>query len=238
MCPIFSPWIHPALSHYVIVPGNIESQPVEWDTLLRKTQLPDRFRSGQQLDPTDLVFRADFNEFRVELQTGQSGFDLPLVRLVDIFLRWQSEDEIHGVATFDLEPNGLEWCPVQLPKKTHMIHARVDGLPARIESDDEGTWHIALGSSILPQRIELIYGQQLDSVDVSHQSLKVHVPQLGKITVLHTLFTIVSPALVGHCTTDDDADAIGAVRQHLFRLKTLSKLMELPTHLLTEETVG
>ncbi len=223
-------------THYVVLPRG-GSETIAWDTpWLRPASLPTRFmrESYPQQENIESVYVAIDRDFRAEQPPVDKENGVPQIRQVDIHIYQQASDsfEYTGHVTFDLEPSGMDRCQLRVPPSLRLIHAEVGGLPARMHRAGEAEWDVALSSTWLPHRIEIEYTGEV-TPDLSYAStIRFQAPELVDITAQRTLWTVIAPISKPH----DQEHSISRSRQQLFRLKTMTELMDLSTQVVGEQT--
>ncbi len=225
----------------VLLPTRSAGQQFVWEASgLNVAPLPARISadSGPEMEVyrscqvAGLSFEAALKS--VEKRTGE-----PSVRLADIGIAIEPGGNCYGVATFDLEPAGSNYCVLEMPadySDSNLVDVRVNGLPAVAQrlSESPDRWRIALGSGKLPQRIEVPYVSASTGEADSGSGRTLHCPVLVGIPVEQTLWSVAG------LTGADKSAVSGAMTtsrldQEMIRLKTTSQLIESAAALLAEE---
>ena len=233
---------------FVVLPTHIDRQPVDWETLwLQAAPLPAEFQPPRDAAARLASFRIIRDRFVGELRSIEQVAGVPQVRLEDHHVSWCENGDCFGVSTFDLEPAGLTECELQLPKGFEVVHARVAGLPARLDLLDDRRYRVALGPDQLPQRLEFIFVGQMD------ETRWIHAPTLVDLPVQRSLWTLrrktgvasifglsrngVGKALARNENRSRFSDnQMHGARQELFRLKTMTALVDLASHVVAEQS--
>ena len=159
---------------------------IRWDVLgLTLTDVPSRFLAK--------VPGLTWNAYEVRqddfLATIRPSSDVTQVRLADIRLAWNANGECRGVAVFDLEAGDKSSCVLRLPPPWQLISVSMHGVPVSPQRQDEESWSIPLGQTVLPQRLELVFVGQLSLEDSAVASIDAF-PKLVDLPVLRTLWTV------------------------------------------------
>ncbi len=182
-----------SLQQFYVFPSELEAQRIQWNLRgFAPASLPPDFRldsdSGDQS-----VYRVVFPKFDAEIEQFQRSAGVPQVRLAEINLACQSDGSHHGVASFDLEPEGQQSCVLRMPKSAKLIHVSVAGLSAVTQSMGPGLWKISLGADQLPQRVTVVFeGKRSRTVADSNHLRVFEAPQLLDIPVDHTIWNVVT----------------------------------------------
>ena len=146
----------------LVVPRRLNDSDLSWELQnLRSVALPEH--SAAYIGDLTLwnAYEMMGGPYKAAHRTGAAPIGEPEVRLADIYLWWQPQGHGHGVARYDLLPAGNLACQVRVPESCEVIAARVEGVPANLNQQQDGRWEIELSSSQLPQRIEIVFQGQL-----------------------------------------------------------------------------
>ena len=234
--PHVVPIDQPERSQFVLVPDQVQSQSVLWDTpLLHTSQLPDHWRLSGPTTEGYVVYRAVDSDYHAELTPTQETIGVPAVCLVNTVISWQAGHTFHATASYDLDPAGLEHCHLCLPASTKLVHVSVGGLPAQIDRVTETSWSVALNSARLPQRIEIVYVGNLARRGWTRQLIEFSAPTLANVPVQRSLWSMDTSSFVSRGITLERTHGISREAQLLLRLRTITECMELPAHIVAEE---
>jgi hypothetical protein len=217
------------LERYVVVPGQLERQPIAWDTAgLTAAELPATLASRHSTASS--AFRVSGESFQAAIKAVERPQNAR-VKLADIRVAWSADGFCRAVAMFDLPSPGSGSCVLELPPECELLHASVENLPAQMTVLASGRWRIALGPRQLPQRLEIVYSLACPQ---SGRSLRLPAPRLVDLQVETTLWTVYRPQQLRVTSVDPASTAINAVQQSLGRLESTSALMQLPTEIVGE----
>ncbi|MEN6407213.1 MAG: hypothetical protein ABFC77_12165 [Thermoguttaceae bacterium] len=115
------------------------------------------------------------------------------VRLADQTMVLRSDGGVYGTSLFDIEPNGADQCPLNLPKGYDLVQASVEGTRVSPHKSSGGDWRLPLVSQQLPQRIEVVFRcEPTEAIPVRRRELSS--PTLGDWSVRQTLWTVIGPS--------------------------------------------
>lgn len=242
---IHVPHVHPVntteCTHYVVLPKNDSSAATVWDTpWMIPAKLPaELLPAGEPAESShDLTFLAIDPDFRAEQRSASGQTGVPQIQQADIQVHLPTADtgRYSGHISFDLEPTGIESCRIQLPADLRLIHASIGGLPARMRRVDNSEWDVALVSAWLPQRIEIEFTGDCFASRYYSTSARFMAPIIQDIDVQTTLWTVSGPSSHAVDQPYDTEYKISLSRQHVFRMRALTELMELSAQVVGEQT--
>jgi hypothetical protein len=211
------------LERLVIVPGQLDLQPVAWETRgLSRVEAPSDWTSDEDVSAFEAYVAVD-EAFSATLQPAARAPGQPRVALADIQMAWQRDGSVQGVATYDLEPSGNLECPLALPSGYRLLQVSMNGLPALVVAEGISRWRLKLVSDELPQCVEVIFTGRLSSAGPPH---RLPAPSLGDLTVQQTLWTIRGP-LESSLPKSLPAQTVDVLEQNLIRLQTIDRLLSL-----------
>lgn len=219
------------LERFVVLPQQMDRQPVSWETFgLTRSQLPPEL-SLPAVPAQPAVYQVSGEHFQASLKAVQRANASAQVRLADIHLLWQGDGNCQGVATFDLESGGAAHCVLQLPAGHRLQNVTIDNLPAQLADLGENRWRLALGAQGLPQRVDVIFTGSLSGSDSFR---RFEAPRLVDLDVEQTLWTVYG---LPHYKTGQPPAAdqrVSATQQELLRLKNITALAQLRPEVIGE----
>jgi len=181
------------LKQFLALPGEIEGQPIAWETLgLKAGRLPDGFVAPPGFR-SPVIYEVADEPYQAILRTPDENRGAARVRLADIRITWHADQSLRGLATFDLEPGNLSECSLQMPAGCRLVELSVADVPAAPWPQRDNAWRVPLGPARLPQRIEVVFTGTLADAG-SHTGRRFDAPTLGDLPVSETLWTVVGPA--------------------------------------------
>jgi len=162
--------------------------------------------------------------YRAVLRAGEDSGTAPQVPFADVRIDWQADGSLAGVAAFDLEPAGIASCPVSLPPSCRLVQVFVDGQPALSAPTAEREWQVALHSTALPQRIEVLFARPSSQRGAGGLE-DVAAPGLGDIPVRRSVWAI-SAASGGPLTPGENGEKLSPLQYAVARLRSLTSMLE------------
>jgi len=210
-----------SLRQFVCLPGGSPGQTLVWRMRgLKAARLPEGVVG---IEDSAAVYEVADASFQAVLKSAEQGGRLAGVRLADVHLAWDPDGFCRGVAAFDLKPSGLADCPLWLPAGYRLVQVSVGGAQAAAVPLGERTWQVPLGSTELPQRVEVVFTGRLPWGGGPGRQ-RLDAPALGDLPVERTLWTAVGPDELEPIS--EPAEAIGPVQQEMLRLKAIAGLIE------------
>ena len=220
------------LDRFVLLPQQMDRQPVSWETFgLTRSQLPPNLAGPAVTAQPPAVYQVSGEHFQASLKAVQRANALAQVRLADIHLLWEGDGNCQGVAAFDLESGGATNCVLQLPSGHRLLNVTVDKLPAQLADLGENGWRLALGAQGLPQRIEVIFS---GAISGSASRRRFESPRLVDLDVEQTLWTVYGPPCFITGQPPAAEQRVSAAQQELYRLKNISALTQLRPEIIGE----
>lgn len=140
-------------SRLIVLPAG-PAPAIRWDVLgLTLTDVPSQF-VPKSPGLTWNAYRVQQDDF---LATVRPSPNAAQVHLADIRLAWDANGQCRGVAVFDLEAGDLDSCILHLPEPWRLVAVSSHGTPVSPQLQEEGSWAIPLGRTVLPQRFELVF---------------------------------------------------------------------------------
>ncbi len=146
--------------------------------------------------PSQFVAQAPglaWNAYEVQqddfLATIRPSPDAAQVHLADIRLAWDANGECRGVAIFDLEAGDRDSCVLHLPPPWRLVSASNHGVPISPRLQKDGSWTIPLEQTVLPQRLEFVYGGLISFGSKGLARIEAF-PQLVDLPITRTLWTV------------------------------------------------
>src|SRR6185503_9560972 len=117
-----------------------------WDTSgLQAAEMPPNHESLQAKYLTADINRIVVPHMQAQLKKPQAIQGIPQVHLADYRLQWNSNHHCHGLATFDIEPAGLNEVSLKLPEGIHVVHVTVGTVTVSAQRVTDRQWQIPLG---------------------------------------------------------------------------------------------
>jgi hypothetical protein len=159
---------------------------IHWDVLgLTLTDVPSQF-VAEAPGLAWMAYEVRRDDF---LATIRPTPDAAQVHLADIRLAWEANGECRGVAIFDLEAGDRDSCVLRLPPPWRLMSASNHGVPISPRVKEDGSWTIPLNRTVLPQRLELVFGGLVSFGDHGTASIEAF-PELVDLPVMRTLWTV------------------------------------------------
>jgi hypothetical protein len=229
--PDVQPLAVDTLRRFVLLPKQLDSQPVSWETSrLSAAKLPPELLPRGWKPDAVSAYQVQDDGFQAVLKSVDRTDASAVVQLADIHLAWLPTGGWRAAATYDLQPGGATECELQLPAGCELIHATVEQLPASLVALSQDRYRLSLGPQNLPQRVEIL-------CDMPHSSIlretMLVAPRLGNAEPLQTLWTIY------HLPQDrveplERRVTVSASDQQLARLTSTSRLVDLSADVLGE----
>jgi hypothetical protein len=178
---------------WYFLPSEIRDRPVRWQTRgLRPTSgWPKDVAASLHIKTA--AYHVSGYPVQAILEPPETPRGSSFVRLADLTLAWQAGNRYSGTAVFDLEPEGINECPLQLPNECRWIAVLVEGIPVTPEAIGKGVWRLPLVSQRLTQRVEVLFhGTIVDNDRPDRHPLET--PSLGELPVRQTVWTVIGPA--------------------------------------------
>lgn len=181
--------------HVVVLPVAPKVPPATWETHgLVPTKLPENL----PVPPADrgalTAYQAVGGDYQAVLRLGEQEHGRPQVDLADLRIAWQHGGTFYAVAAFDLQPAGMASCPIVLPADCGLVQVLVGGQSTVVASLGENRWGVPLGSTVLPQRIEVLYTGQVPEPDAAGLwTFPVATP--GSIPVRQSIWMVSAPCM-------------------------------------------
>lgn len=226
--------------HWVILP---RADGGTWQTRrLRPSRLPE----GLAMPPADVgavaVYQVVGDDFQATLREEGPGKPIPEVHLASFRIAWEVDGSFWALATYDLDPAGLDSCPIVLPPKCRMVQAMVGGQPVLVSPDASSRttdpthdsasgstasvpsrWLVPLASTTLPQRIELIWIGEGEPLAGSGSRALV-APTLGDIPIRHCIWTVAAPG-TRRIRASDPSERQTALNHAMLELRNLDSAL-------------
>ncbi|HEY4760032.1 MAG TPA: hypothetical protein VIH42_05570, partial [Thermoguttaceae bacterium] len=225
-------------SRWLVLPRKLKDQTIGWEIHgLRPADLTDSAADPSEKE-NNFIYEIVNQTPRAVLQSQALLPGTARVSLADIRLAWQADGMCRAVATFDLEPGGQPFCPLQLPDGYELVYVTVDGLPITPLSLGQGRWQLPLVSDRLPQRVVVVFRGTL-SEPLYGGSRNFAAPWLGDLPVIETLWTVRSPSVLMP-VAKDEGKTVPLYRQQWLRFRNAAEMIAGAIELLrlddTEET--
>ncbi|HEY2895004.1 MAG TPA: hypothetical protein VGJ16_12345, partial [Pirellulales bacterium] len=218
------------LERFVVLPEQLERQPVAWDTFrLNRATLPgDLAEAG--LKNEGLPYHVAGERFQATLRAVQRNEAKPRVSLADVQVAWQGDGSCTGVALFDVLANGASTCNLELPEDCRLIQASIDGTPALLSDLGTQPIQLQLASRQLPQRVQILFTGHWTGSSTHRRFV---APKLAAVDVDRTLWSVYGPRAFGGGHSQAAEHATGSDHD-LYRLKSISSLVQLAPETLGE----
>jgi hypothetical protein len=209
----------------VALPKEVLGQAVAWETQgFGPGELPAGAGVPAEAGPS-LIYEVVDEPNQAIMRMPEHAGGVARVHLADVRVAWQADETYRGVASFDLEPGRLVECPLWMPQGGRLLHATVADVPVTPVPDGADAWRIPLGSTRLPQRIEVTYAGTLPT-RTSPARRRFDTPMLGNLPVLQTLWTVAGPEEYAAGELDG-GEAKPAWSGELARLKSAAAMLQL-----------
>lgn len=216
------------LERFVVLPAQLELQQVEWETVgLRSAPLPEDFQKPLPAPETFTSYQVVGDRFQAALKSVERMSGVPQVRLADIHVAWRADGSCHGTAAFDVEPAGSKTCLLYVPSQLSLVHAAVTGLPAIMEPAGQDRWQVSLGSSELPQHIEVLFRGQMADNGWTDGDWRFEAPSIIDLEVERTLWTVYAPPQAGAADARSAQNRATPAQLELWRTKNVALMLNL-----------
>ena len=197
--------------HWILLP---RPDAGTWQTRgMVPSDLPDDIATSSAKQSMAATYQVMGKDFEATLREDGPGKPVPQIHLANVRLAWQADGSFWALCSYDLDPAGLDSCPITLPAKCRLVQAFVGGQPVLVspgtseptspalaEDSASGSaangpsgWLIPLASTTLPQRVELIWTSEGEPLAASGSRTFI-LPTLGEIPVRQTIWTVAAPA--------------------------------------------
>jgi hypothetical protein len=222
-----------SVATFVILPGKLELQQIDWDTRgLQATELPPERRVLSPLGAQSYV--AVGPRFQASVRRVERGRVAPRIDLAELLVMENTVSGSYGLASFELLPAGLTHCRLAMPPGSTLVQATVAGHPAVLSRSDDTHWQFMLHHEELPQRINLLYTTAPPAPGAADGARTLHAPMLENIPVQRTLWTVSTPMPKKHWSLADSRQVVSPWQQTLLRLKGSSDVLKQAAGPLTE----
>jgi len=179
--------------HVLILPVHAQAPVMSWETHgLAPIPFPNELAVPAAARESFAAYRVTGGEYQALLRTGEEGQGKPQVGLTAVRIACHTDGTYHALASLDLEPGGLAACRVALPSACRLVQIAVAEHSAMATATEDDRWQIPLGSSVLPQRIEILYTGL--TPDPNHNRVREFaVPMLDGIPVRQCVWTVAAP---------------------------------------------
>lgn len=219
------------LERFVVLPDQLEHQPVAWDTFrLNRAALPGDLVEGGLKGEGLSSYHVAGERFQATLKAVQRNEAKPRVSLADIQIAWQGDGSCSGVALFDVLANGASTCNLEMPEDCQLIQASIDGAPALLSDVGTQPIQLQLASRQLPQRVQILFTSRWTGSSTHRRFV---APRLTGVTVDRTLWSVFGPRAFGGGHAQTAEHATGSDHD-LYRLKSISSLVQLAPETLGE----
>ena len=220
------------LDRFVVLPGEWESQPVDWEmTGLTPSAVP----ADWQQRPAGNFYQVLGEHFQAALKSIERVSGRPRVRLADICAAWHADGAFAGAASFDLDPAGTGHFVLNVPPQIELVHVSVAGLPVALAPAGPDSWRFALQSTQLPQRVEIVFRGTLATRSGPTGRVQVPAPGIEGVEVDRTLWTVYGPPSAGPAALLEPTSSLNPVRQELSRLEATESILDLASHVASEQ---
>ncbi|MCE9547415.1 MAG: hypothetical protein K8T25_18240 [Planctomycetia bacterium] len=215
------------LRRYVVLPKQLEQEKADWELRgLEPEALPQDRDAPPISDQSVVSYRALHDRFQAVLASVAKVEKTPVARLADMRIAMNDTGQFSGLASWDLEPAGLNRMQLTLPEKMALVRAEIGGVPASIVPRGANLWELNLPSDQLPQRIEVVFEGRIAKGKKGFDTLLA--PQLsgrsGPLHVERTLWTVYGPA-GNRLAPQDAARLVTPVAQQELRLMEIKAIL-------------
>ena len=219
----------------LILPTQSQLQPVDWEVEgLRQIDLPEDLLPRLVAPESFVAYRVKGRSFRAAIRP--LGAAEAQVDLADVCLAWRPDGSCHGVVAFDLQSADLSECTVRVPVGYDLIQVTVSGISVTPIPDKPDRWRVPLGTSKLPQRIEVVFAGTLSEPEADGRR-RFAAPMLDGLKVHQTLWTVSGPASFALAGATD-LPLVSPVKHASIRLRNLTRLIDLSRDADTEGPDG
>jgi hypothetical protein len=216
----------------LVLPAQTEAGPLQWETQgLAPASLPAEYALVPGARGSLAAYRVVTQPFQASLKPAQPPRGNPQIVLADVSIAWQADGTWHGVAAFDLDPAGLETCTIRLAPECRLIQITAGEVPAVSTAVDDHAWQISLGTSPLPQRIEVLFAG-MDADPAAAEERHFHAPEVLTVgqppcplPVLQSLWTLRGPRRF-EAELGGDVPPAEPLDQELARLLAITELIQ------------
>jgi hypothetical protein len=224
------------LQRFILLPKLLDRTPLAWETSgLQAAELPPNQPLSEETVAGSDVYQIVGPHMTAQLKSAEPIQGSPQVRLADYRVQWFDDRRCHGLAAFDIVPAGVNEVTLDVPNGLQLVNVSVGTVPVSIGRIGEQRWRIPLGTTSLPQRIEVVFHGLLGAVDRSLQTLQTlqssqTIALIGP-TVLdlpcgETFWTVQGPAQFGEGTPTLTHTRTGRVDLAKRRLDTARQLVQ------------
>lgn len=208
---------------YLVLPRKIQQQQIAWETSgLQATASPAGLPSPPPDAAANWVYQAVAGRYQAVLTDVKLAAGTPRVWLCEVLFDAASDGAIRGLATFDLEPAGLDAVRLQLPAGYRLENVQLDEAPALIERQDATTWTVSLGPQQLPQQLRVAFSARIDLASLAaDRRAFVSPPRLLDLPVKQSLWTLHAAGRPTLATADAPGQVAPARAEWLRWISTL-----------------
>jgi hypothetical protein len=214
-----------AARDYLVLPFHHNLQQLAWEMrdLVEET-LPKNFNAPTAATGAKTYLRAS-PRAAAELKSIEKLADNARVRLADIALAWHADGSCYGVASFDLDPAGVESCLLGLPSDFELVQLSIDEIAHPRQAVANQRWRLSLGRARLPVRVEVVFRGSLPPGDTRDAPNEALAPWLVGIPVEQTLWTVSGPRWAGLPNVNLQ-ESLPPADAEIARLKSTAALIE------------
>ena len=195
------------------------------------------------------AYQAVGEDIQALLREDDPGKRFASIHLASVRVAWQADGSFWALASYDLDPAGLDSCPLVLPPKSRLVQVFVGGQPVLVSlapssqtfqstGDDSSTdvtadgsiageptrWIVPLASTTLPQRIEVLWmGEGEPPLKDGKQTFVP--PSLGEIPIRQCIWTVAAPA-GQRIQASDPSERRTALQHALVELQNLATVFQ------------
>jgi hypothetical protein len=211
--------------HRLILPAAPQGTAGAWETRgLVPTSVPEELPIAAAERGSYVAYQVARQSYQAVLRLPEHAERTPHVPFAEVRFAWQPDGDCGGVASFDLEPAGLDSCPLALPPEFRLMQVLVDGLPTLPVPAGANQWRLLLGSTRLTQHVEVLFrGQLPGTADAPRRGFPV--PTLGAIPVRQAVWSVAGPA--GYqWSPGEQQEPLSGLQHALVQVRNLAAIVE------------
>ncbi len=208
----------------LVLPSRTASQTFAWEThALAPAPIPADYEATPEARQALVAYQVVQEPYRAVLRSPEG--DGPRVLLADFRVAGNADRSCRGIAVFELVPANLSACTLRLPNEYRLGQTTLSGMPIAPRPLGDQRWELALGSSRLPQRIEVLFSGPLPDGTAGGPE-RLSVPTLENLPVRLALWSVAPPrGATWQC--DPELPSASRLDQELARLRALVEAAEL-----------
>ncbi|MBX9789274.1 MAG: hypothetical protein K2Y37_10195 [Pirellulales bacterium] len=180
------------LEQYLVLPGRDDGKTINWQTRgLARVETPAGANASlwSLAGPLPLPHRVLADSFEAGWQIAVDA-GTPQVRIAGYSITLLPTGNLHGMATFDLDPAERRYLPLTVPEGCEILWTWVERVPGQVIADGPNRYRVLLHTAQLPQRVEVFFRGQVQNRGMLSSARAIAAPSPGDLPVERTLWQV------------------------------------------------